>query len=658
MRRALAIAAAVLSMPCQAQIVIDRSEYRDRLHGMWLGAAIANWTGLTCEGRRVVPPFFTDANWGDPIGGGRTIDFVFQSPWLADDDTDIEYVYLHLLDTLGRHDATAAEIAGAWATHINRFIWVSNQQARLLIGQGVRPPATGFLSANPQSLMIDAQLTTEMFGAFTPGMPEEALRLARLPIGTTASGYAAHAAEFFAALFALGPRVDRSLSGRDQALWLVREARRFVPDGSKAADCVDFVVADYLSNPDPDDWERTRDLVAARYQTNAAANGFIYRGWYESSVNLASGVICLLYGAMDYRRTVQSGTLCGWDADNPTATMGALIGLVGGVEGVRAAFPERTLDDRYDIWRTRDALPDRLPADPAAQDTFAMMADRALGVADRAVADAGGVVDLGADQYVIPGPVWGPGMDWSPTGREDRRSANLRMRRAAISPSATSSEAWPTGATPTGGAAHVPFIVNGLEHDYSGREVAYGENRWYDSGDTADPIVPGRVVQLQVTYPAAVRTSTVRFVEGPSVRSGPEANWGGWFEEMVVELRVGSVWQHVSGTWSEPLDAVRPWQILDLTLSDVVEASGVRVRGATGGGFVTCAELDLLDEPRFPCVGDLNADRVVDDADFVLFVGSYNELLDSFADFDRDGVTDDADFVLFAAAYNELLCDP
>ena len=48
----------------------------------------------------------------------------------------------------------------------------------------------------------------------------------------------------------------------------------------------------------------------------------------------------------------------------------------------------------------------------------------------------------------------------------------------------------------------------------------------------------------------------------------------------------------------------------------------------------------------------------MDDSDFVLFAGAYNELLDSFADFNRDGVTDDADFVLFAGAYNELLCDP
>ena len=625
---------------------------------MWLAAALANWTGLTCEGRRVVPPFFTDANWGDPIGGGRTIDFVFQSPWLADDDTDIEYVYLHLLDTLGRNDATPEEIAQAWTAHINRFIWVSNQQARTLIGQGVRPPATGFLSANPYSLMIDAQLTTEIFGAFTPGMPEEALRLARLPIATTASGYAAHAAEFFAVLFALAAVTDTTQADDAQALWLVREARRYIPETSKAADCVDFVVADYLSNPDRNDWERTRDRIAARYQIDAGMNGFIYRGWYESSVNLATGVMCLLYGGMDLRRTIQIGTLSGWDADNPTATMGALIGLVRGEQAVRAAFAEQTLDNRFDIWRTRDALPDYLPEDSQAQDTFLQMATRTLAVADRAVRDAGGVVDESEGLYVIPSPAWGPGLGWSPNWWEDSRSANLFVRRSGLSPTATSSEPWPAGGTPTGGASHVPFIVNGLESDYSGREVPYGENRWYDSGDTATPHDPDRIVTLQVMYPDAVRASVVRFVEGPSIRSGPEASWGGWYQSIEVQLHQGTTWETVTGLWSEPLDPARPWQVLDLTLDHAVFATGVRVRGPSGGGFVTCAELDVLSEPREACIGDLNLDRFVDDADFVLFAASYDELLLSFGDFNRDGVTDDADFVHFAGAYSQLLCDP
>ena len=62
------------------------------------------------------------------------------------------------------------------------------------------------------------------------------------------------------------------------------------------------------------------------------------------------------------------------------------------------------------------------------------------------------------------------------------------------------------------------------------------------------------------------------------------------------------------------------------------------------------------------CPADLNGDDVVDDSDFVVFVGAYNTLLcpdapaPCNADLNADGVVDDADFVIFVAAYNELLC--
>lgn len=64
------------------------------------------------------------------------------------------------------------------------------------------------------------------------------------------------------------------------------------------------------------------------------------------------------------------------------------------------------------------------------------------------------------------------------------------------------------------------------------------------------------------------------------------------------------------------------------------------------------------------CVGDLNSDNQVDDADFQVFVVAY-DILDCAdpsmpascpADFNNDAVVDDADFVLFVAAYDELLC--
>ncbi|MBX3380425.1 MAG: hypothetical protein KF805_10040 [Phycisphaeraceae bacterium] len=57
------------------------------------------------------------------------------------------------------------------------------------------------------------------------------------------------------------------------------------------------------------------------------------------------------------------------------------------------------------------------------------------------------------------------------------------------------------------------------------------------------------------------------------------------------------------------------------------------------------------------CDADFTGDNVVDDADFVIFVNAYNELLDARCDLNGDTVTDDADFVLFVAAYDTLLCD-
>ena len=64
------------------------------------------------------------------------------------------------------------------------------------------------------------------------------------------------------------------------------------------------------------------------------------------------------------------------------------------------------------------------------------------------------------------------------------------------------------------------------------------------------------------------------------------------------------------------------------------------------------------------CPCDLNADGVVDDADFTLFIPAYNILdcadpsmpLGCPADFNHDGVVEDSDFTIFVVAYNELLC--
>src|SRR5688572_27618241 len=109
LNRICLIAAAALSpgIPAGADnLVINRADYAQRLQGMWYGEVLANWTGLMTEGSRrgtdlVNKPFYTDASWGTPSDTspyvGKPIGFNFLNPWQADDDTDVEYAYVHLM---------------------------------------------------------------------------------------------------------------------------------------------------------------------------------------------------------------------------------------------------------------------------------------------------------------------------------------------------------------------------------------------------------------------------------------------------------------------------------------------------------------------------------------------------------------------------------
>lgn len=64
---------------------------------------------------------------------------------------------------------------------------------------------------------------------------------------------------------------------------------------------------------------------------------------------------------------------------------------------------------------------------------------------------------------------------------------------------------------------------------------------------------------------------------------------------------------------------------------------------------------------RIRCAGDLNADSMVDDADFERFILAYNDLVSpggpyTGADFNGDAAADDSDFQIFVRSYDALIC--
>lgn len=406
------------------EIQISRSEYADKLYGFWLGQCIANWTGLVTEmdkigniGEIKTGDFYTREDWGKPdlpsifspekpSDISPTIDFVFEDEgevWGADDDTDIEYIYQSLLYENQTSILTGEQIRNGWLRHIKpeeeNYLWVSNQRAFDLMKEGVVPPATSDPVNNEEYEMIDAQLTTEIFGFFAPTRPDIALKMANLPIRTSARENAAWISEFYVVMYSLASKVDGDKSMKGKTQWMAAEARKHLPNDSYSAKMYDFVKSRYDANVP---WEQARDEVYQRYQVeqqdgyDITSKNIYCNGCFAAGINFASSLVSLFYGEGDIKETIKIGVLAGWDSDNPTATWGGLLGFMIGKEGVEKAF-DRKFANKFNIHRTRQNFPN------SGIDTFEEMAKKGVFVIDRVVQEEmNGGVDLERDVWLIP----------------------------------------------------------------------------------------------------------------------------------------------------------------------------------------------------------------------------------------------------------------
>lgn len=399
-----------LSVPVSAQTRLDDTVLSDRWQGFWLGQSIGNWTGLVTEmdkvgGQGRQGEFYTQQDWtgldepaiwsDKPSEISDIIDFILRRPgevWGADDDTDIEYMYLWTMHRFGKAKLTPHEIQEAWLQHIydekkptpfgadesgyQNYLWVSNQTAHELMLKGVVPPQTSAPSNNPHGDMIDAQLTTEIFGLLAPGRPGVALDLAYLPVRTAGAGDAVLAAEFYIVLHALAAERPRGAVTTEDVFNMAQVARRHLPEGSTPARMFDFIRGRYDAGFS---WEETRDALYVRYQIeqrdgySVTQRGLYCNGCFASGINFAASLVSLFYGGGDLKETIKIATLCGWDSDNPAATWGGLLGFMLGRNEIERLFGE-SLSDNFHIHRTRKGFADD------GMDTFGNMAKMAISV--------------------------------------------------------------------------------------------------------------------------------------------------------------------------------------------------------------------------------------------------------------------------------------
>jgi hypothetical protein len=398
---------------------IDKKEYLDKLEGFWLGQSIANWTGLITEmdkigniGQIKTGKFYTRHNWGGKdetnIWSSETsnneINFVFREQgeiWGSDDDTDIEYMYQELLFQSNQTILSPQDIRDGWLKHIKieeeNFLWVSNQKALDLMNEGLLPPKTSDPRFNEHFDMIDAQLTTEIFGLLSPINYKYALKMSNLPVRTTGRGDAALISEFYIIIHSLASTINKSKPLDKELIRISDLASEILNNNSYSFKMYDYVKSNFESGIT---CEQTRDSIYQRYQVDQkdgydiTSRNLYCNGCFASGINFASSLESYFYGKGDFKETIKIATLSGWDSDNPASTWGGLLGFIHGKDEIEKIF-NKSMSSTYNIHRTRQNFKNN------GIDYFRNMSMKGTDIVDNVVEKTGGIVDQKNNKWLI-----------------------------------------------------------------------------------------------------------------------------------------------------------------------------------------------------------------------------------------------------------------
>jgi len=399
--------------------VIDKEEYTNKLEGFWLGQSIANWTGLITEmdkigniGEIKTGNFYTRENWNKkdepniwlPNSEYEIIDFVFRDEneiWGSDDDTDIEYMYQELLFQSNKTVLSPNDIRNGWIKHMKieeeNFLWVSNQKAFDLMNQGLLPPETSDPKFNEHFDMIDAQLTTEIFGLLSPINYKYALKMSNLPVRTTSRGDAALISEFYVIIHSLASTINKSEPLDKELIRISDMASQILNKNSYSFKMYDYVKKKFESGIE---WEQTRDSIYNRYQVNQmdgyeiTSRELYCNGCFASGINFASSLVSYFYGKGDFKETIKIASLVGWDSDNPASTWGGLLGFIHGKTKIENIF-EKSLSNKYNIHRTRQNFENN------GIDDFKSMSNKGISIINNVVLKTGGYISLDENSWYI-----------------------------------------------------------------------------------------------------------------------------------------------------------------------------------------------------------------------------------------------------------------
>lgn len=361
---------------------IEFSVLKDKIAGAWIGQMVGNIYGLPYENKFIDEPG-DQKNW--PWGYDKSLKMLEKyNGAFSDDDTDFEYIYLMLMEKYGA-EPSYEEIREGWMYHVRDRVWLANRATLGLMHYGFTPPYTGYKEYNPHWYQIDPQLINEIWAYTAPGMVKYASDKSAWAARITSDSWGISPTIHYGAMYSMA-------FFETDIKKLILDAVKYLPNDDRYAQTVLHMVDLYEKYPNS--WQDARSELADKYYVNEDE---MTKTIWNANLNGACGVLSMLYGEGDWQRTMDIGVSLGYDADNQTATVGGLLGVMYGMKPIPESLSNpfgtwsKPFNDRY-INITRYDMPDASIED---------MVNRTFEIAVKLACENGGeVITEGNKKYL------------------------------------------------------------------------------------------------------------------------------------------------------------------------------------------------------------------------------------------------------------------
>lgn len=336
---------------------LDEAELFDKVYGAWLGRCagcllgqpIENWKrsriiGLLKDTDNYPIKYYISSEIDTEIRkkygvsdegkvyGSNKINWINNVGHMPeDDDTNYTVICLKLIEKYGL-GFTPDDVAECWLDNLPILhLWTAERVAYKYLVNRVFPPRSASFR-NPYREWIGAQIRADMFGYVAPGMPEIAAEMAWRDASISHIKNGIYGEMFVAAMLSAAA-VTRDIDE------IIKIGLSQIPEKSRLAEEIRGVLG---WKEEGLTWEEALDRIHKKF------NEYSDHDWCHTISNAVIVCVGLIYGDLDFEKSIGIAVMGAFDTDCNGATVGSIVGMILGAK----SLPEKWIKPLNDMLKS------------------------------------------------------------------------------------------------------------------------------------------------------------------------------------------------------------------------------------------------------------------------------------------------------------------